>query len=60
MKTTPVTRRQLMVGAAATSVALTAAACAGTRARAHGAAPLRPARLREGDLVALVAPAKVT
>ena len=60
MKTTPVTRRQLMVGAAATSVALTAAACAGTRARAHGAPPLRPERLREGDLVALVAPAKVT
>ena len=60
MKTTPVTRRQLLVGAAATSVALTAAACADTRARAHGATPLRPARLREGDLVALVAPAKVT
>ena len=61
MTMTPVTRRQLMVGAAATSVALTAAAaCAGARARAHGTAPQRPERLREGDLVALVAPAKVT
>ena len=49
-----------MAGAAATSVVLSAAACAGTRARTHGAAPSRPARLREGDLVALVAPAKVT
>lgn len=49
-----------MAGAAATSVALTAAACAGTQARSLGTAPIRPARLREGDLVALVAPAKVT
>ena len=49
-----------MAGAAATGVALTTAACAGTQPRSHGAAPIRPARLREGDLVALVAPAKVT
>ena len=60
MTTTPITRRQLVTGAAATSVALATAACAGTPVRAHGAAPVRPARLREGDLVALVAPAKVT
>ena len=57
---TGITRRQLMAGAAATGVALTTAACAGTQPRSHGAAPIRPARLREGDLVALVAPAKVT
>ena len=60
MTTTPITRRQLVTGAAATSVALATAACVGTPVRAHGAAPVRPARLREGDLVGLVAPAKVT
>ena len=54
------TRRQLLVGAAAGSAALATAAYVGTQPGPGSAAPSRPARLRRGDLVALVAPAKVT
>lgn len=61
---TEFTRRHLLTGAVAGGAAL--AAVAGARGQAAGvagtgaAAPTRPARLREGDLVALVAPASVT
>ena len=57
---TDITRRELLVGAAAGSAVLATAACAGTRPGPDRASSSRPARLREGDLVALVAPAKVT
>ena len=57
---TDITRRQLLVGAAASGVALTTAAPAATQQHTQGSVPIRPARLRAGDLVALVAPAKVT
>ena len=61
---TEFTRRHLLTGAVAGGAAL--AAVAGARGQTAGdggtgaAAPTRPARLREGDLVALVAPASVT
>ena len=57
---TDITRRQLLVGTAAGSAVLATAACAGTPPEQDRATPSRPRRLGEGDLVALVAPAKVT
>ena len=61
---TEITRRHLLAGAVAGGAALAAASAA--RGQTSGgtgsqpAAPTRPARLNEGDLVALVAPASVT
>ncbi len=60
---TEITRRHLLAGAVAGGAALAASAAARGQTAAPSAqtaAPTRPARLREGDLVALVAPASVT
>ena len=60
---TEITRRHLLAGAVAGGAALAAASATRGQTSATGsqpAAPTRPARLNEGDLVALVAPASVT
>ena len=57
---TDITRRQLLVGAAAGGAALASAARAATQPVSGRTVPSRPARLRRGDRVALIAPAKVT
>ena len=60
---TEITRRHLLAGAVAGGAALAAASAARGQTSGTGsqpAAPTRPARLNEGDLVALVAPASVT
>ena len=49
-----------MAGAAAGSVAMALAPGAGGRTTGSDSVPQRPARLRPGDLVALIAPATVT
>lgn len=57
---TNISRRHFLAGAAAGSAALAAGRAAAGETRTDAAAPRRPARLRAGDLVALVAPATVT
>ena len=57
---TEFTRRELLATAAAGSAALVSTASARGQARLREPAAQRPARLRQGDLVALVAPATVT
>ena len=57
---TDITRRTLLVGAVAGSAALATATGAAARSDSQVVPPNRPARLRRGDLVVLVAPAKVT
>ena len=57
---TEFTRRELFATAAAGGAALAATAGVRGQVSARGRSPRRPARLRQGDLVALVAPATVT
>lgn len=57
---TEITRRHLLAGAVAGGAALAAVTAGRTQTASPAAAPTRPARLREGDLVTLVAPASVT
>ena len=59
-RVTDITRRTLLAGAIAGGAALATATGAGAQGVSRIAPPIRPARLRQGDLVALVAPAKVT
>ena len=57
---TDMTRRHLLAAAAAGGAALVSAMGARAQPVLQSAAPTRPARLRRGDLVTLVAPASVT
>ena len=57
---TDLTRRHLLAGTVAGGAALLATAGARTQPVSRAVSPTRPARLRPGDAVALVAPASVT
>ena len=57
---TKFSRREWLASAAAGGAALAATTGVRGQVNARGRSPQRPARLREGDLVALVAPATVT